>query len=134
MKHPTIEYADQWGECLARPDDRCCEIRWFDTTSEMDGEDFNRFLSNFAATVESSGLPGALVDAVQFKMDMSKMSMGWRDEHIVPRYNEAGLKKFAFIMPVGMPTIGAPPVFEGPAKYPTANFGTRKEALAWLAE
>ena len=33
----------------------------------------------------------------------------------------------------GMPAIGAPPQKEGPADYPTAYFGTRAEALAWLA-
>ena len=60
------------------------------------------------------------------------MSMGWRDEHIIPRYNAAGLKKFAFIMPEGMPAIGAAPEKEGSANFPTAYFGSRNDALAWL--
>ena len=133
MSLPTVNYSDKWGECLIRPAEGCSEIRWFDTTSGMDGDDFNAFLSEFASTVEVSGLSGALVDAVQFAMDMSKMTLGWRDENIIPRYNAAGLKKFAFVMPEGMPAIGAPPASEGPAQFPTAYFATRVDALSWLA-
>lgn len=133
MTLPTVVYADRWGECLVRPDDGCSEIRWFDATAEMDGDDFNAFLAEFASVVEAAGLPGALVDAVQFRMDMAKMMTGWRDEHIIPRYNAAGLRKFAFVMPKGMPAIGAPPKAEGPAAFPTAYFAARRDALAWLA-
>ena len=133
MALPVIEYSDNWGECIVRPDDNCSEIRWFDTTTDMSGDAFNRFLDAYAAIVERAGLTGALVDAVQFKMDMSKMSMGWRDEHIIPRYNAAGLKKFAFLMPAGMPAIGAPPSRDGPADFPTAYFGTRQDALNWIS-
>ena len=60
------------------------------------------------------------------------MEMGWRDEHIIPRYNAAGLKKFAFVMPAGMPAIGAPPAPEGPADFPTGYYGSRADALSWL--
>lgn len=133
MANPVTKHSDRWGECIDRPDDDCVEIRWFDGTSGMDGNDFNQFLSEFASAVESSGRNGALVDAVQFKMDVSKMSMGWRDENIIPRYNAAGLEKFAFIMPAGMPAIASPPEKEGPADFPTGYFGTRAEALAWLS-
>ena len=134
MNIPVIRYCDQWGECIERPDDRCSEIRWFDTTSDMDGNDFNTFLTRFVEVVEGSALPGALVDAVQFRMGMSKMNVGWRDANIVPRYNASGLRKFAFVMPAGMPLIGSDPVKEGPADYPTGYFATRQAALAWLAQ
>lgn len=73
-----------------------------------------------------------MVDAVQFRMDMARMSMGWRDEHIIPRYNAAGLRKFAFVMPAGMPAIGSEPAPEGPADFPTGYFAGRADALSWL--
>ena len=98
----------------------------------MSGEDFNAFLTIYAGHVENCGRGGGLIDAVQFAMDMSKMEMGWRDEHIIPRYNAAGLKKFAFVMPPGMPAIGAQPAPEGPADFPTAYFGSRADALSWV--
>ena len=134
MTLPIIKHSDRWGECIVRADDKCTEIRWFDTTSDMSGKDFNRFLEVYAAIVEEAGLPGGLVDAVQFKMDTALMSMGWRDANIIPRYNAAGLRKFAFVMPAGMPAIGAPPQLEGPADFPTAYFGTRRDALNWISE
>ncbi len=132
MTLPVTKYSDQWGECIVRPNDGCSEIRWFDTTETMSGDDFDNFLGEFASVVEGAGQPGALVDAVQFKMDMRRMSMGWRDENIIPRYNAAGLRRFAFIMPAGMLAIGAPPATEGPAAFPTAYFGSRQAAVAWL--
>ena len=57
---------------------------------------------------------------------------GRRVSVVIPRYNGAGIQKFAFHMPAGMPAIGAPPAPEGPANFPTAYFGARADALAWL--
>lgn len=130
----TTLYVDKWGEIIDRADAAYVEIRWYDATSEMTVDEFNQWLTTFATQVESKSRPGVLVDGVQFRMPMERMDAGWRDTHIVPRYNAAGLKKFAFLMPEGMPAIGTPPTREGPAHYPTGYFGTRAAALAWLAE
>jgi len=128
----SLVYSDKWGDIVDRPDDDLVEIRWFDTTAAMDGDDFNAFLGIYAGAVERCGRAAGLIDAVQFRMDMAKMDPGWRDKHIIPRYNAAGMRRFAFIMPAGMPAIGAPPAAEGPAEFPTAYFGARADALAWI--
>lgn len=128
----TQVFEDQWGACIDRPDDGYLEIRWYDTTNAISGDQFNDWLARFADAVESTGRTRVLVDAVQFRMDMAAMDMGWRDANIIPRYNAAGVKKFAFQMPEGMPAIGAPPAPEGPATFPTAYFGSRADALTWL--
>ena len=65
-------------------------------------------------------------------MDPSQIDAEWRDANIVPRYNSAGVKAFAFH--TGMPAIGSEPAVEGPARYPTGYFGRRGEAVAWIAE
>ncbi len=65
-------------------------------------------------------------------MDPAGLDMGWRDEQIIPRYNAAGVKKFAFLMPAAMPAIGADPAPEGPADFPTAYFAECTQAQAWL--
>jgi hypothetical protein len=61
----------------------------------------------------------------------------WRDAEIIPRYNEAGVAKFAFIANPGHPgptvEAGAPPAADGPATFPTGWFKTRKAAYRWLA-
>jgi hypothetical protein len=76
--------------------------------------------------------PNILVDATAFKMDPAKMDLEWRNVTIIPKYNQAGVERFAFHVPPGMPAVGAPPAPDGPADFPTAWFATRREAIAWL--
>ena len=99
----------------------------------MSGDEFNDWLSRFASEVERTGRSSVLVDALPFAMPMERIDVGWRDAHIIPRYNAAGVKRFAFLMPAGMPSVGAPATIEGPATYLTAYFGTRRAAMDWLA-
>ena len=129
----TVVYDDEFGSMIDWADDDYVEIRWYDATAAMTRDQFNRWLEGFAGGVEQAGRSGVLVDSIQFAMDMSQMDGEWRDANIIPRYNAAGVRKFAFLMPAGMPAIGAEPAKEGPADYPTAYFGTRAEAVAWLA-
>ncbi|NQV21097.1 MAG: hypothetical protein HQ511_06750 [Rhodospirillales bacterium] len=127
-------FSDKWGDILDRPDNQCVEILWHATTAEMGEEDFRVFLEKYADCVEACGRPGGLIDALQFGMDTSKLTPGWRDENIIPRYNSAGMKKFAFIVPEGMPAIGTAPATEGPANFPTGYYGNRSDALDWLRD
>ena len=128
----SIAFTDDWGEVIERPEHDTIEIRWFDSTATMSGDEFNDWLSRFAAEVERTGRSRVLVDGLTFLMPMQLMDAGWRDAHIIPRYNAAGVERFAFLMPAGMPAIGAPPAMEGPATYPTAYFETRRSAMEWL--
>jgi hypothetical protein len=86
----------------------------------------------FAGHVESTRRRGILVDSTSFRMARHEMDSDWRDANIIPRYNSAGVLRFAFHMPEGMPAIGAEPAPEGPANFPTGYFGARQAALAWL--
>ena len=126
-----ILYEDVWGEAIDR--DGYMEIRWYDSTAAMSGDQFNEWLSVFAGYVEERKPSGVLVDATQFSMPMERMNTEWRDENIVPRYDAAGLQKFAFHMPAGMPLVGNEPAPEGPAQFSTGYFGKRAEAVEWLS-
>ena len=127
-------YTDQWGSIIDHSEEGVIEISWLDSTVDMTADDFNKWLAQFATEVEGAGRTLALVDALQFRMPVTRMDPGWRDANIIPRYNKAGVRRFAFLMPAKMPLIGIPPEPEGPAEFPTGYFGTRAEALAWLAE
>jgi hypothetical protein len=127
-----IIYEDEWGEVIDRPDRDYIEIRWYDTTRDLDREAFNEWLARFAGLVEQTRRSAVLTDSTSFLMPMENLDGPWRDENIIPRYNAAGVKKFAFLMPEGMPAIGAPPAKEGPGNFPTGYFGTRESALAWI--
>jgi hypothetical protein len=126
-----IVYEDLHGEVIDRGD--FVEIRWFDATSELDSEGFNAWLALFAGIVEERRRRGVLVDGLAFLMDPAHMDGEWRDANIIPRYNAAGVRRFAFVMPAGMPAIGAAPAPEGPGDFPTGYFGRREDAIAWLA-
>jgi hypothetical protein len=76
-----------------------------------------------------------LIDALQFRHEFGEGVMQWRDDHIIPRYGAAGVRKFAFHVPEGFPNAvesGGREAFEGPAIFPTAWFSVRKNALHWF--
>jgi hypothetical protein len=129
----AVVYEDEWGEILDRPALDLIELRWFDSTSAMSPDEFKRALATFAEWVERTGRQRALIDGTSFLMDPANMDAPWRDANIIPRYNAAGIQKFAFHMPAGMPAIGFPPAPETPGRFPTGYFGSRREALRWLS-
>lgn len=129
-----VLFEDMWGEIIDRPSLELVEIRWYDTTADMTGDEFNNWLNIFAGYVETLQRPGCLVDAVQLRLPIEKIELSWRDKNIIPRYNAAGVAKFAFLVPTGMPLIGAEPVKEGPATFPTGYFDRRFAAVAWITK
>jgi hypothetical protein len=126
-------YEDRWGEIIDRPALGLVELRWYDTTAGMSAEQFQDWLKTFASHVERLHSPRVLIDGTRFMMDPRNLDDAWRDANIIPRYNAAGVRRFAFLFPDGMPAIGAPPAVEQPATYPTGYFARRQEALDWLA-
>ena len=125
-------YRDRWGVIIAAADGRHIEIDWTDETAQMASEDFVPWLERFAGFIEDGQYDTVLVDARHFRMNPETLSMEWRDRKIIPRYNAGGLKKFAFVMPAGMPAIGTDPVAEGPANFPTGYFAELEDAHVWL--
>jgi len=99
----------------------------------MTADEFKTSLSTFADHVDSCKRSGALIDGTSFQMNPANMDEQWRNANIIPRYNAAGITKFAFHMPAGMPAIGSPPAPEPPGQFPTGYFGSRDDALAWLS-
>ena len=134
MKAATLNhvYEDRFGEVIDHADDGYLEIRWYDTTEDMSTDDFRSWVAAFAGEEERRRRPGILVDVTRFLMDQSDMDDGWWYEQIVPRYNAAGVEKFAFLALDGMPAIGSPPAAARGANFPTGYFARRQEALNWL--
>jgi len=132
MTEHTV-YEDQWGSIVDHPAEGILEIRWLESTAGMKKSEFNDWMTQYATQVERTGRKLGLVDAVSFQMDSENMDGKWRDENIIPRYNKAGMRGFAFLLPEGMPMIGETPSPEEPGRFPTGYFGTRDDAVAWLA-
>ena len=126
-------YEDVWGEIIDRPGVGVVELRWYDATAGMAAEQFQDWLTTFAAHVLRLRRARVLIDGTRFMMDPANLDDAWRDANIIPQYNAAGVRRFAFLFPDGMPAIGAPPAAEPPAIFPTGYFARRQDALDWLA-
>lgn len=92
-----------------------------------------------AAEAEAADVTAILIDATSFRhgFEDRESAMSWRDARVIPRYNNAGVQRFAFVMPEGYPgptaESGAVPVLDGPAaQFPTQWFLNRDNAVAWL--
>jgi hypothetical protein len=128
----THVYEDRFGEVIDHADQGYLEIRWYDGTETMSTADFQTWVAAFAGAVEQRRRPGILVDLTRFRMHQEQMDGDWWYTQIVPRYNAAGVEKFAFLAPDGTPAIGAQPTPAKGAAFPTAYFARRQEALTWL--
>ena len=139
MPPQPIEVArNQWGAILHHPAQRTLELQWFASTRQMTDDDFKSSLELYATAAEQlRPIACMLIDSREFLHTFGDPGvMRWRDEHIIPRYNAAGVEKFAFVMPEGSSgTVesGSAPSVEGPATYPTAWFSSRERAESWLA-
>lgn len=137
----TVEPAEvarnQWGVVLHHAQRRTLELEWLPTTPEMDDDGFKETLQLFAGAGERLKPAFMLIDANEFHHQFGEGVMEWRDQHIIPRYNAAGVTKFAFLVPAGTPgtvEAGGTPAAEGLANFPTGWFSSRDSANKWLAE
>ena len=128
---------NEWGVILRHADGGPLELRWLPTTASMTDGGFMATLCLFVHEAERIRPRTLLIDATEFHHEFGPGVMEWRDENIIPRYGEAGVKKFAFIVSPGFPgtvEAGAQPAVEGSATFPTGWFSTRERAYQWLAE
>jgi hypothetical protein len=135
MTTPTVThvYEDRFGEVIDHANDGYLEIRWYDDTEAMSTTEFQNWVAAFAGEVEHRHRHGILVDLTRFRMHQDDMDGDWWYQQIVPRYNAAGVQKFAFLALDGTHAIGSAPTRAKGAAFPTAYFARRHEALNWLA-
>ena len=122
-----------WGEILHHEPDGILELRWL--PSETTDGAFKATIALYAWEAEKVRPSFLLIDATEFRHQFGPNVMQWRDDCIIPRYGAAGVRKFAFLMPAGVPNTmesGGKEVIDGPAIFPTAWFSVRQNALNWL--
>lgn len=107
-------------------------IDWKETTAAMTDEEFKTELTLFASHVEKQKAPGILVDVSRFHHKMAPEMQQWRVKNISNRYNEAGVKRFAFLFPKG---AAIPPMMNQSSAgetFRTLAFTDLDEAVSWL--
>ncbi len=129
-------HRDEFGTIIHRPEHRILELKWFHGSANMTDDDFMRSMERYAAYAEKRRTPNMLVDVTEFKHTPGADVGPWRDEHVVPRYNAAGVQKFAFLVPTGASgtvEAGAQPKNVPPGTFPTGYFVDRQRILEWFA-
>jgi hypothetical protein len=107
------------------------ELRWLEETGSMTDDDYLGCLKRYAAAAEQFHVPFTLIDTRAFKHHPGAHTGPWREEHIIPQYNRAGVKKFAFLLPTGM-APKTEPAPEGSAQFPTGYFDSREQINRWF--
>ena len=125
-------FHDRFG-VMSYDDDRgVLELRWFAETESMNDDDYMGWLERFGVSAEQHHVQFIVIDTLAFKHHPGAHTGPWREEHIIPQYNRAGVKKFAFLLPAGT-APEAEPMPEGAAWFPTRYFDTRELIDRWFA-
>ena len=122
---------DEYGVMSFDPERRVLELEWLEATARMTEDDFKGSLERLATGAEDHRPQGILVDVRHFRFSPGPDFGAWRDEHIIPRYNAAGVERFAFLVPEDAAPSSLPS-HEGPATFPTGYFDSRDAIEAWF--
>src|SRR5262249_15788870 len=123
---------NQWGEIIHHEADRILELRWL--PSKMTDGAFKATLALYAWQAENIRPSFLLIDATQFRHQFGPGVMQWRDDCIIPRYGAAGVERFAFHVPPGLPQhmeARGTGDFAEPRTVPPHWGSVRRNALNW---
>lgn len=127
----ALEDHEYWS-MSHNPEANAIELDWKSNTSTMSEDDFKLALEHLAKHIGEQSATGTLVDVRTFGFTMTPQLGGWRDENIIPAYNTAGLKRFAYVLPQGMPY--QPSGGGDDALFITDYFEDPEAARAWLKD
>jgi len=106
---------------------------WTEKTANMPDEEFKRALSLYADYALKHRTAGLLVVVRNFRHRPGPEIGKWRSEEIVPRYEAAGVTKFAYVIGADAPMPAPKSRMEAKEAFETRHFCTTEEAEKWLA-
>jgi len=111
-------------------------FNWTEKSTGMTDDDYKQALREYAHLIVKHRARLALIDLRKFRYrlrDADGLRSWWANE-IVPLYNQAGLEKFALVLPEGeqAPPDETPAKAEDGEKFPTKQFDTKQAAISWL--
>jgi hypothetical protein len=99
----------------------------------MTDDDFKRWRERHTALGEVHRPAFTLIDVSKFRHQFGADLAVWREEHIIPRYNAAGVRKLAFLLLKEF-LPGTKPAPEARAAFPNGDLDTREQVDAWFSE
>jgi hypothetical protein len=130
----TQLHEDEFLTILWNEQTKIIGIDWKEATSAMTSAQFQSELTIFAAHVENKKAPAILVDVRKFRHKMEPGVEEWRVKNISSRYNAAGVKRFAFLLPKD---AAVPSMMNQSAReehFLTRGFNDVQKAENWLVE
>src|SRR5262245_49573644 len=115
------------------PESGILRFLWTEKTANMSDEDFKRALSLYADYASKYRATALLVDIRNFRHKPGPEVGKWRGEVLVPRYEAAGVKGFAYVIgdDVPMPP-NTPSAAARNEPFETRHFRRPEEAEGWL--
>lgn len=135
METNVLLDSDQFAEFYLDSVHDTVEQRWLTATKSMTEEQFRVGVQRLAELLERESTKHALVDVTNMQYAPSPEFEAWRQANIIPRYNAAGIEKFAFLLPAGAPNTvetGNTPAKEGAANFPFGYFTSREHVFSWF--
>ena len=108
-------------------------LLWTEATEDMTDDDFKDALECLAGVAEDKRSPRVMVDIRTFRFPVGADIGPWREQTIVPRYNNAGIERFAYLTGPGGPPPRAPAKAADSEDFLTGFFDSASEAQTWLA-
>lgn len=127
----TELYRDEFGTIAHDKERSVLELDWSERTSSMTDDDFRGWLERYTAFGEVHRPAYLLIDGRRFRHRFGNELASWRTEHIIPRYNAAGVRKLAFLLPKEF-LPDTKPAPEAGAVFPTGYFDTREQVNEWF--
>src|SRR5215467_7417221 len=110
------------------------KLEWLGATKDMIDPHFQGILYLLAGYALQKKPKTIYIDARKFLFHPSDELIGpWRTKNISPLYNEAGVRKFAFLYPPGSPIPSPNEQIMPDEKFPTAFFTSEIELRKWLS-
>ena len=140
---PNELFNDQFGSIQHYPDEKILELRWSSGTKGMSDDDFKHWLKLLGDYANDHNTRFLVIDVREFLGKPSADAVGsWRDEHIIPLYNQAGTEKMAFLVPPAAAehsdseedSAMSEMSSESPANFPTQYFPSWNAIRAWFNE
>jgi len=126
-------YRDQYGVITHDPERSVLELDWSEATGSMSDDDVKKWLERYGGLGEVHRPAHMLIDARRFRHRFGPELSSWREKHVIPRYNAAGVRKLAFLLPKEF-VPGTKPAPEAGAAFPTGYFATPEQVNEWFAE
>ena len=124
---------DSLGRITFDQEKSLLKLEWLATSKDMIGPHFQGILyilAGYALQLKSKKI---LIDGRKFLFHPSQELVGlWRTYNISPLYNEAGVKKFAFLFPAGYPALPSNIQNMPYEDFPTGFFTSEDVLMNWL--